>query len=61
MNGISGLNAYYSFSGGGSYGGSYGIAAAVRKAQASGQMPTYGTQRLRLRMHRLPRSVLRVR
>lgn len=45
MNGISGLNAYYSFSGGGSYGGSYGIAAAVRKAQASGQMPTYGTQK----------------
>ena len=42
MTGISGLSAYYSFPGGGSYGGSYGIAAAVRNAQNMGQISPIG-------------------
>ena len=39
ISGIGGLNARYSFPGGGSYGGIYGAQAAVRTAQATGKLP----------------------
>lgn len=47
MSGINGLNAYYRFPGGGSYGGSYGIAAAIRNAQNMGKISGagYGTKK----------------
>lgn len=45
MSGISGLNAYYAYSGGGAYGGSYGVLAAQRAAQATGKIPAVGAKK----------------
>lgn len=42
LQGLNGLNAYYRFPGGGSYGGSYEIAAAVRNAQSMGKISPVG-------------------
>lgn len=53
ISGIGGLNARYSFPGGGSYGGIYGAQAAVRTAQATGKLPvTVGQRRPRSRKRR---------
>lgn len=46
MNGISGLNAYYAFPGGGAYGGTYGVLAAARTAQVTGKtIPSVGAKK----------------
>ncbi len=45
MTGISGLNAYYAYSGGGAYGGTYSVQAAQRAAAAAGKIPAVTAQK----------------